>query len=1835
MSSLNNNYINKTFNSLLKLFNNESFTGTTKHTISDGLGNVLPISFDVDGTTVISGTTKANKFIGGFNTSAGGDGTFVGGGLSNDAAGQCSSVVGGENNTVFREYSSVLGGKNNTSNEAYSMIGGGLNNTTEGQYSGILGGQNNYTDLSNTFIIGSNITATTENTTYVENISIGNTIYDSNGNQGTNGQILYKVDNGLEWLTVDLNALTGDTVSKEVFYQYTSDTNTLIGTKLNITDFSSYSSTTNSLIGGKLNITDFNSYSSTTKTQIDSKVIEGGGNGSTIRINNNNQVQDQGSSVLGGCNNTSCGNCSVIVGGNLNITSSAESFIGGGSKNTAASSTSTISGGYRNTTFNYGTFIGGGIFNTASGDRSVIGGGDGNKTNGACSTISGGRNNSANCNYSNIIGGCGNIADHTNTFILGSNITTSTQDTTYVQSLNIKNNLYDNDSSSGGVGNILSSTGSGTKWRSVDNLISGSTSITRKLDTTIFAYYTANTSSGTGYLNSAFTETFASYTAATKTQIDSKVIEDAGSGATIRINNNNRVQNQGSSVLGGCCNTSLGNYSTVLGGLCNTNNANCSVIGGGCRNTSCNVLTFIGGGSLNTALSSTSTISGGFCNVTCGYAASVGGGIYNTAEGDRSVVAGGDNNVSIGNCSAILGGSTNLSYGTYSTISGGYGNQSVADYSSIINGSCNYAYCNYSNIMGGCGNTATHTNTFILGSNITTSTQDTTYVENLNIKNNLYDCTTSSGSAGNILSSTGSGTKWRSVDNLISGSTSVTSKLNISDFNIYSSTTNTRINNKLNTSDFNIYSSTTNTRINNKVETSTYNSFVSSTNLSIGNLNSGLSTKVIEDGGFGNGSTIRINNANQVQNEGSSVLGGCNNTSCGNFSTISGGQNNATCDINSSIGGGINNTTIGRGSVIAGGRTNSASGCYSGILGGSDNCTNHSNTFILGSNITTSTPDTTYVQSLNVKNNLYDCTASSGSAGYILSSTGSGTLWGSVDSLISNSSSITSKLNISDFNTYSSTTNTRINNKYDKAGGIISGSVYIQGDLFIAGTANTVNQQSITVQSPIIVLASGSTLPTLNAGLLINRAVTGSTAFIYKEDLSEFQLGYTTAKTVTNVINFDTYGKLRLGSLYTTNIYDKSGSSGLVDDVLFSKSDGVQWGNLNYKLNVSDFNTYSSTTNTLIGTKLNISDFNTYSSATNSLIGTKLNISDFNTYSSTTNNLIGTKLNITDFNSYSSNTLSTFTSFTNSFYSYSSNTKTTIDGKLNISDFNTYSSTTNNIINNKLSVSGGTVYGDLNVLGNVTANTFYGIGGYTTLGTPTDGGYDTGILGLTSATTINNAVDAIDEILALLAPAKPSRLDASSWISPGYSSAKGSRDWPTGISGQTISNIIFSNSTPSFRVTGGTSGTNTGFWNGVSGTLNFYVNGNPSPDGTKTLTGTVSNSSINNGSNGGLTITDNDYYLNQTGKSGFWAAINATGRTSNTLDYNVFTSQTYTLTHSETGTLSTSFYVDDPQTPSVTTPTQSGSLSMSRYISGVPSLAAGNVININYTVNNAISKFYTSGTFATLTPNSVTNGDWGSVTAYVIPSPPLSGASISLTNQTITVNDNRYSDTSTTLSTTATAYNAKGTSSISSSLSLSSYRIDTVSNENRLRAAGVLDGNPTFYPIDFGGSYNSAEIIVNNGPNDPYNYELQLLGGSYQVPLPFNYSPYGGPDYSSLIGSYNRFVLLTGSPLNTVRNVTITFNGTSGDWTASPNGVTSGLYLNVKVGGTGWIDGNLPYPGGGSPSSDGDPAMNASPASTATLKQITFGSIDRSGTIYVRIGLPAGSTKKFTGITIS
>lgn len=544
-----------------------------------------------------------------------------------------------------------------------------------------------------------------------------------------------------------------------------------------------------------------------------------------------------------------------------------------------------------------------------------------------------------------------------------------------------------------------------------------------------------------------------------------------------------------------------------------------------------------------------------------------------------------------------------------------------------------------------------------------------------------------------------------------------------------------------------------------------------------------------------------------------------------------------------------------------------------------------------------------------------------------------------------------------------------------------------------------------------------------------------------------------------------------------------------------------------------------------------------------------------------------------------------------------------------------------NTLNNKYDKSGGTITGNVLVLGNVSGNTFYGIGGNMFLGVPPDNSYDTGLLNITSGTTINNAVDQIDEILSLLAPAKPTRLDLSTFITPTYTTSIASRNWNT-ISGSTITNVIMDINQPLYRITGSTSGTFSGFWNGAGGNLSFFVNG--VLNGYKDLTSlTINASTGNTGTYSGLTITVNDYYVNQTGKSGFWSAITASGRTTNQLSYTIFTSHTYTFTHSETGSLGVSFYIDNPSTPTVTTPVINTSPIISRYVSGVPSLASGDIFYLSYNVSNAISKFYRSGVFAVLTPNTVTNGAWGTTNSFLgsnITPIPLSGDTIFLTGQTISATNNRYGET---LSVFGTGWNAKNTSSNSGTLTINGYRIDTTSNETLRLGSGSLQP----YPTDYGYTYNSNTSLLTGN----YVNELQLLNTRYVYPNT-NYTTYSGPNYTGLVN--NRYVTFYVGTITNAANFTLNIVGSG--FSTTSNQITNGIFLHTIISGvTGWLDINTPY-SSGSPINNGDPAMdsgNSSQTTTSITRRVTLGSTTRSGSVYVKFGLPAGSTITLTSIS--
>ncbi len=487
-----------------------------------------------------------------------------------------------------------------------------------------------------------------------------------------------------------------------------------------------------------------------------------------------------------------------------------------------------------------------------------------------------------------------------------------------------------------------------------------------------------------------------------------------------------------------------------------------------------------------------------------------------------------------------------------------------------------------------------------------------------------------------------------------------------------------------------------------------------------------------------------------------------------------------------------------------------------------------------------------------------------------------------------------------------------------------------------------------------------------------------------------------------------------------------------------------------------------------------------------------------------------------------------------------------------------------------------------------------------TLGTPTDSSFADGLLSFTPTTTVTDAIDEVNEILNKLAPAKPQNLSAVTIsLSSSYSATETS-------SGTSRSNVT-SSTTPQTNTT-------SAFYDGDSGTLSAYIDGSLATNSSQVLT-----TSDDSGTYGSLIIaSDVDTYSGQSGKEGFWKQLTARILSASSLATG---SHTYQLRHSGTGDTNTlTFYVDDPVTTSITSTSSSFSGSTSSYISGVPTLSSGTTFTVSFTINDAIKQFYNTTQVATITGSSILSSSVShSITGVQTPN-----ATITVSGKTCTVGSSKYSETN---SLTITPYNSAGNSGTTASISLGA-RVDTVSNESSRLLAGSGQ-----YPTTGYGAGNT--FTSSNSLKTVYTEELQLLNGVYCWPSA-NYSsntPTAGPDYSSGMGSSDRWVIFQhGVSLSNISAFTFTIDGSSNFGSTA---IVTGIKIYAKVEGvTGWIDCNAAYSPGTNPSSDGDAALVIA-NSTATSKRITFGTIARSGTLYIRIGLPAASNKTFSGVSIT
>lgn len=502
------------------------------------------------------------------------------------------------------------------------------------------------------------------------------------------------------------------------------------------------------------------------------------------------------------------------------------------------------------------------------------------------------------------------------------------------------------------------------------------------------------------------------------------------------------------------------------------------------------------------------------------------------------------------------------------------------------------------------------------------------------------------------------------------------------------------------------------------------------------------------------------------------------------------------------------------------------------------------------------------------------------------------------------------------------------------------------------------------------------------------------------------------------------------------------------------------------------------------------------------------------------------------------------------------------------------------------------------VLINIDPAKFAGSG---QVGIPTDGiiGVFGSVTGILPTDTIADAFDKVDSFLGSLAPIPPPDLSTLSLTMSGlYTTLEA-------LTGATIPNCT-DVTQPLASVAN--------FSDGNAGTLSAVV------DGATNGSITVTTADDTGASNGDLTITDDsDPYAGVSGSSGFFKQLSAQIMATVAL---ALGQHTYKMSHSTTGdTPVLTFVVDDPGTVALSNKT-TGTTGTSHYVSGVPGLAQGQPVNCSMDVSNAVRTHYNAtqvGRFSSPETNTV-NVNPGS--------PPANGDVLTLTGAP-TVSAAAYSEN---VPMTFTGFNSKGGSTASTVNT--GIRVDTVSNEVRKLSGQGQYPTQGAGAANFGGTFDSTVDLNTSG-----NEELQMLDGLYQYPNgDYTAKVPVGPDYTAVPdGTFSnyRWVTMDLGAVSAVVNTTLTFNGAQNFGGST---IISGLIIEVRVIGStptaGWIDGNANYPGVGIPTNNGDPALNNASSST-TVKVVTFGSAPKTGNVWVRVGIPTGSSKKFTGITRS
>lgn len=397
-----------------------------------------------------------------------------------------------------------------------------------------------------------------------------------------------------------------------------------------------------------------------------------------------------------------------------------------------------------------------------------------------------------------------------------------------------------------------------------------------------------------------------------------------------------------------------------------------------------------------------------------------------------------------------------------------------------------------------------------------------------------------------------------------------------------------------------------------------------------------------------------------------------------------------------------------------------------------------------------------------------------------------------------------------------------------------------------------------------------------------------------------------------------------------------------------------------------------------------------------------------------------------------------------------------------------------------------------------------------------------------------------------------------------------------------------------------------------------------------------------------FTVVRDDHYGTQQGYKGFYDSIYANVKTLANLTASS-NSYRFNLTHFSSGANTECiFYVESERLPNISNvdtfvSTSYGNL---KYLSGVPVLKEDDTIKFNFEVSDAVRYFYNFDKLVEVDSDIMELKTISFANTEILDvsnRPPFTDLPNSSANGVVLTFANVECNISANVVESLPQFNIKAYNVLNEfaevTTPVQNILIDSLYEEANVR---IFSGSGEF-PSGYagGGDWGNLYTEEQSQANIMTNEELQFFGGSYFYPKTDYSSNISGiyfesnlvsyPDYTNSDNTYRWATFHLGS-VDTEKFYNFEIRETSGINYELEDGITMSANLKVYLkvdnpsnsyASTGWLDLNKAYDieEAENPENDGDKALDLGwGGENPNFRRATFGTIDRTGEVYVRIG---------------